>query len=170
MMKAGREVVGVAGFLTVALVFGMGLVLWGCCEERHGVVVPSPAPTTQAKDEVRRPSEAMMERGAEVYDLHCLTCHQHDGGGVPGMQPSLVGAESVTGDARRLIEMVLLGIGAGDGSLASSGGYAAIMPAFDYLKDEDIAACLTYLRWSWGHEAGVVSAEEVGAVREAVME
>ncbi len=43
------------------------------------------------------PSFAEDESGLESYRDNCLVCHQADGGGVPFMQPALVGSALVRG-------------------------------------------------------------------------
>ena len=54
--------------------------------------------------------KATMERGKKVYTLHCVTCHQVDGGGVPGLNPPLEKTSYVSGSKTKLIRVVLKGL------------------------------------------------------------
>ena len=103
--------------------------------------------------------------GKSIYVKHCLTCHQADGGGVPNMNPPLIGTSYVLGDKTRLIKVVLNGFSESvdiDGE-----SYSNVMPAHDFLKDREIAAVLTYVRKNFTNKAGPVTAAQVKAVRAA---
>ena len=102
--------------------------------------------------------------GQAVYMQHCLLCHQQDGGGVPNMQPPLVGSKIVAGDPEPLIELTLRGIGGSPPALPASGDYAMVMPGLATLGDQDIADLLTYIRQTFV-EAEPIGAEQVAAVR-----
>jgi mono/diheme cytochrome c family protein len=54
--------------------------------------------------------KATMERGQKVYKQYCSTCHQPDGGGVPGLNPPLEKTSYVLGSKTRLIQIVLKGM------------------------------------------------------------
>jgi predicted lipoprotein with Yx(FWY)xxD motif/cytochrome c5 len=93
--------------------------------------------------------EALMTRGEDVFANVCARCHGAQGGGGEG--PRLVGHRRID-DTSHLISVVHSGIG--------------YMPAVGRdLSDEEIAAVLTYVRNSWGNEAGPVTVEEVEAER-----
>lgn len=109
-------------------------------------------------------SSASTANGQAIYVQSCLLCHQHDGGGVPNMQPSLIGSDVVKGDAELLIDLVLRGIGGQAPALPASGKYAMVMPGVAQLSDQQIADLLTYIRQEYA-QAGPVSPEEVAAVR-----
>jgi len=46
--------------------------------------------------------------------------------------------------------------------------YSNVMPSHDFLKDQDIANVLTYVRNSFGNKASTVTATEVKKVRATV--
>ncbi|MEL7472061.1 MAG: cytochrome c [Planctomycetota bacterium] len=98
-----------------------------------------------------------LKRGEGVYASSCLVCHQHDGSGVPGFQPPLQGSSIVAGDPDRLLEVVIRGSAALPEGYASPDGedYAAEMPGFVALEDDDLAALLTYIRATWSYEGPV---------------
>lgn len=106
----------------------------------------------------------MLESGAKIYNLYCGTCHQRDGKGDGTRFPPLAETDWVTGNKRRLIEILLNGM---EGPITVNGvDYNQIMPAHNFLSNEDLASVLTYIRKSFGNNANSVSAGEVQRVRE----
>lgn len=104
------------------------------------------------------------ERGSKLYEQHCTHCHGDDGKGVPNAYPALAGNRAVLmPQTANLVQVVL------------NGGYAPAtagnprpfgMPPFVLvLSSSDLAEVLTYIRSSWGNQAGSVSAFEVNRVR-----
>lgn len=107
-----------------------------------------------------------LANGGDIYAATCLACHQADGKGVPGFQPSLEGSPMLSGDLTPLIELTLLGSQArpvqrGPGDEV----YTIIMPPYAMLPDRDIAACLTYTVRRWGGAPIAVTPEAVAEVR-----
>ncbi len=108
--------------------------------------------------------EELMARGKEVYDTHCVACHQANGEGIPGAFPPIAGARIArtpfVDEAGRMIR---------DGHLdrVMNGKPGTAMQAFkDTLSDVDIAAVITYERNSFGNTAGdVVQPSLVKAMR-----
>jgi mono/diheme cytochrome c family protein len=83
--------------------------------------------------------------------------------------PSLNGSPVVQqADLISLLHVVLRGAR----SVATDGApTGAAMPEFGWLlKDDEVAAVLTYIRNSWGNAASTVSATEVGKARNALVE
>lgn len=105
---------------------------------------------------------APVDRGARIYAVHCGSCHQRDGRGRQGAQPSLAGSAVATGDPRALAAWLLFG--ERPAGLAPSRG-AVRMPPFPWLSDADIAAVITHVRSNFGNLAAAVTEEEVSAVR-----
>ena len=102
-------------------------------------------------------------KGKEVYNKYCLACHQPDGGGVPRMNPPLIATEYVNGNKQRVIGIVLKGL---NSPLEINGEtYENPMASHAFLKDQQIADVLTYIRSSFGNKSTAVSAEDVKAVR-----
>jgi len=97
----------------------------------------------------------LMAYGAEVYAANCAACHQPEGGGLPPVFPSLVGAELVKSEHAGLVDIVL------------KGRAGTAMAAFGaQLSDPEIAAVTTYLRNSWGNDMGdTIMPEEIAAAR-----
>ncbi len=108
-------------------------------------------------------SKETMERGKKLYATYCLSCHQADGSGVPKLNPPLIKTTWVLGDKKKLINVVLNGM---DYLIDIYGEeYENVMPAQAFLKDDQIADVLTYVRNSFGNKASVITAAEVKALR-----
>ena len=98
-----------------------------------------------------------------VYASFCRPCHQSDGRGDGVRFPPLAQSEWVTGDKARLIDVILNGL---QGPIMVKGlSYSEAMPAHNFLKDEEVAEVLTYIRSSFGNQADAVTPAEVSAVR-----
>ncbi|MDP3912759.1 MAG: cytochrome c [Bacteroidota bacterium] len=105
----------------------------------------------------------LVHPGKAVYTKYCLTCHQADGSGVPGMHPPL-GPGSWTGnDPKELIAIMMKGL---SGKIEVNGEiYKSFMPSHAQLTDQEIADVLTYIRISFGNSFEPVDAELVKKVR-----
>ena len=82
-----------------------------------------------------------------VFDNNCAFCHQAGGVGVPGQFPRLagrVGTIAESPDGKAFLAKVLLN-GMSGRVTVDDQPILGIMPAFDSLSDDDIAAVLTYL-------------------------
>lgn len=107
-----------------------------------------------------------IKRGKVVYTTYCLSCHQADGGGVPNMNPPLIQTSYVLGDKYSLIKIVLNGFQKPvdiDGE-----SYSNNMPAFNSLKDQQIADVLTYIRNNFDNKGSAVVKTEVQKVRSSL--
>lgn len=124
---------------------------------------PRQAVRPQPEDDRDLIVAASQGKGGDIYLAHCATCHQGQGGGVPGTFPPLTNSDWVSGDKGRLIAMVLHGL---EGPIEINGDlYDELMPGFAFLDDEDIAALLTFIRSSFGNNAAPVHESEVRLVR-----
>jgi len=123
---------------------------------------------------IRTPDEVLdnLDRGKKAdgekaYRVYCGACHQNNGLGASGRFPPLA-SDWVSGDKNRLINVVLKGL-EGD-ILVNNEIWNGTMPRHDFLKDEDIATILTYIRTSFGNQADAVTPEEVKAQRDLIPE
>ena len=118
-----------------------------------------------AGDAKAGPAQNPMVVGKEVFGS-CMQCHQENGMGLPGQYPPLGGSEYVLGDKRRVIAILMNGLG---GAVTVKGAtFNGIMPPWATRDDEEIAGVLTYVRNSFGNKADPVSIELVAAVRKEV--
>ena len=107
--------------------------------------------------------KASMVRGMQVYMQYCVTCHQRDGGGVPGLNPPLEKTSFVAGNKRRLVGIILKGMNTHEDIDGET--YSNIMPPFAFLKDQAVSDVATYIRNSFGNKFTAVTVAEVKLVR-----
>ena len=104
--------------------------------------------------------------GAQLFDTNCAFCHQQARAGVAGQFPRLSGRVGVIASKPQgkafLPQILLNGM---SGRITVDGqAILGIMPAFDSLSDEDIAAVLTYLS-GLEHAPVEFSADEIKQAR-----
>ncbi|BBE15963.1 cytochrome c family protein [Aquipluma nitroreducens] len=101
--------------------------------------------------------------GKAVYAQYCLSCHQADGSGVPGMHPPLTPGSWVGNDSKELIAIMMKGL---SGKIEVNGEvYKNFMPSHAQLTDEQLADVLSYVRSSFGNNFDPVTPEMVKKVR-----
>jgi mono/diheme cytochrome c family protein/glucose/arabinose dehydrogenase len=128
------------------------------------------APKREYQTDLTGKAKELYLKGAEVYSRegHCITCHQENGLGLPAASfPPIAKTNWVQGSEERLIKLTLHGL---SGPIEINGTtYPGLVPMtpFKGLKDEEIAAVLTYVRNSFGNKASVITPEKVAAVRAA---
>lgn len=76
--------------------------------------------------------EDLMSKGASMYLKNCVACHQINGSGITGTYPALTASPRVIGPINPLIGFIQAG--------------TSRMPAFSKLKDDELAALITYIR------------------------
>ena len=103
-----------------------------------------------------------VQPGAAIYKQYCLTCHQVNGSGVPGLNPPLRGTDWVNGDKARLVGVLLNGL---QNAEIEGETYDNVMPAHDFLTDTQIADVLTYVRSNFGNKSDAVTVGDVTAQR-----
>jgi mono/diheme cytochrome c family protein len=108
---------------------------------------------------------ASIAKGKVVYNNTCATCHMADGLGVQRMNPPLNQTTYVLGDKTKLISIVLNGFS--EDVEINGERYSNTMPAHDFLKDDEIANVLTYVRNSFGNKASAITSAEVKKARAA---
>jgi mono/diheme cytochrome c family protein len=139
----------------VLTTFALGWLL-GACATSSDAVAQAPEAT---------PPAAALD-GPALYRRHCLACHQADGGGVPNMQPPILGSAWVKGAPQPLALFVMTG-GFNSASRKES-DVGNVMPAFPQLSNEELAALLTYVRQKFGDGTGPVTAADVRDARKSV--
>ena len=105
----------------------------------------------------------IADEGQKIYSTYCTACHQADGKG-DGRFPPLVGSDWVTGDKRRLINVLLEGL---EGPITVNGmPFDGVMSKHDFLSDADIAKVLSYIKLNFNNESRGISVRDVRRVRE----
>lgn len=87
---------------------------------------------------------ALLKQGEALFASTCATCHMVDGGGVPNMQPSIIGSAWISNpDPQLLLSLILRGSAIlGDAAQA----YSNDMAPQGHLTDAEIAAVASYVR------------------------
>ncbi len=113
--------------------------------------------------EVAKGSATASVASEAAYQANCAACHQASGQGMSGAFPPLAGNERVTGDAERVISIVLNGL---NESLEVNGTtYTGVMPPMQHMSDEDIAGAVNFVMTAWGNDGELVSVDQVAAQR-----
>jgi mono/diheme cytochrome c family protein len=105
-----------------------------------------------------------MKAGQAIYRDQCAACHMIDGKGVANLFPSLADASVLRSrDPRTAIRLVLRGARTVQTDHEPTGPG---MPSYAHmLKDDEIAAVLTYARNAWGRNAPPVTPDDVRQAR-----
>ena len=136
-----------------------GIIVF-CCLVIVVYLVAQTKPKTAAQGGVNK---ASMENGKKIYNTFCLACHQGDGSGVPGLNPPLIKTKWVLGDKKELITIILKGM---EEPITVDGEeYNNVMASHAFLKDQEVADVLTFVRNSFGNKASAVTTAEVKSVR-----
>jgi len=112
------------------------------------------------------PDRQTLGMGRTQYNLHCGTCHLPEGQGDPEMAPRLGEGSLVVraSDPASLINVILYGPEPAD--LPGESRWRKPMEEFRYLLDDDeVASLASYVRASWGNDAGRVSPNDVARQR-----
>jgi nitrite reductase (NO-forming) len=121
------------------------------------------AAAAEAKAAGKLTKEQQIAAGAVLFKGTCSVCHQDNGQGLPDVFPPLAKSDYLLKDPKHAIEVALNGL---TGKITVNGKtYDSVMPPMSQLNDDEIANILTYVLNSWGNDGGVVSKEQVQAVR-----
>jgi mono/diheme cytochrome c family protein len=134
------------------------LLLFGALLAAVCACQPS-APTAAASAGV---AAGPADRGAVLYMQVCVSCHREKGEGVPNVYPSLAGSAAVMGDPIELAQWVL---SQKRPATIPAGRYPTQMLLFGWMKNEDAAALLTYIRSNFGNSAPPVDAATIAKAR-----
>lgn len=117
--------------------------------------------------QVQAASRATLEQGQGIFTDQCAGCHMHDGGGISGLFPALMGSSAIQArEPATVIRIVLEG--AQEPPQPYQHAYIA-MPAFQHkLDDGEIAAVVSYIRNAWGNRASPIDAGAVASQRRAL--
>ena len=123
------------------------------------------------KTDLKGAERDLFIKGKAIFarDGYCNTCHQPDGKGLEASGfPPLTDAKWLAND-ERLIKIVLKGL---LGPIEVHGkkypGQVPMTPFEGMLKDEDVAAVLTYVRNSFGNKGTAILPDQVKKVRSEV--
>lgn len=101
------------------------------------------------------------ERGRQIYEELCVTCHLAEGTGTEGVFPPLAKSDYLTKNKEGSIRAIKFGQ---EGEVTVNGVvYNNVMPA-PGLNDQEIADVMNYIQNSWGNKGKLVTAKEVEKV------
>lgn len=105
--------------------------------------------------------DASIERGKELYEGYCITCHLPTGKGIPGTFPPLAQADYLLQNKRGSINAIKNGM---RGEVVVNGEtYNTVMSPLG-LSDEEVRDVMNYILNAWGNEGGSVTLKEVESV------
>jgi mono/diheme cytochrome c family protein len=117
----------------------------------------------KAPTETSKPATHVTTPGEQAYIKSCLTCHQADGSGVPGMYPPLNQADKIMGPPEGVIKVILYGLKGPE--VINGKTYTQHMPAQNLLSDSTIALLVNYVKKRWGGSESAVTSDEVKKIR-----
>lgn len=121
-------------------------------------IAPSPTLPVHSGD------AGQMLGGKAVYAKSCASCHGPEGKGEAGLYPSLAGSGGANApDGTGVAHIVLVGNLPGPHTTIQS---PDPMPGFAAkLNDQQVADVATFVRNSWGNQAGTVAVKDVAKLR-----
>ena len=101
------------------------------------------------------------ERGKQLYEELCVTCHLAEGTGTEGVFPPLAKADYLAKNKEGSIRAIKFGQ---EGEITVNGTvYNNIMPA-PGISDQEVADLMNYIQNSWGNKGKYVTVKEVEKV------
>ena len=124
-----------------------------------------PLPTKVGGGAAAEAPKSLADIGKGVYG-QCVACHAAAGQGNAATNiPPVAGSEWVTGSEKRLVAILLKGLG-GPITVAGKPYAGGVMPGWEAtLNDKKIAAVVTYIRANFGNNAPEISEAKVKAAR-----
>ena len=157
----------IIGFLVLAFL-GAGYLFWNSGGFSVNVFNPARVAWDGSGGGAAAAPDPMVV-GKRLFTQNCAVCHQQTGLGVAGQFPPLAGSEWVLaqdwhGD-NHMVKIVLHGFH-GPVTVKGEQFNNVMAPWGKVLKDEQIAAILTYVRNEWGNQAPPITKEFVSQIRE----
>lgn len=107
-------------------------------------------------------AEIKYPKGAKIYKVKCVVCHQASGEGIPGVFPPLKNSDYLFADKVRAVNQVLNG---SEVEMVVNGiTYTTPMPPQVDTKDDAIEV-VNYILNAWENNGGIVSQEDVKNIK-----
>ncbi|MEA3141631.1 MAG: hypothetical protein QOK23_3800 [Gammaproteobacteria bacterium] len=127
------------------------------------IIVACSSSSNPAGPEPGAPAANSADRGEVLYLQNCAPCHREKGEGVPNVYPGLSGSAAVRGDPIELAQWIL---SQKRPATIPPGRYPTQMLLFGWMKDQDAAALLSYIRSNFGNSAPPVDSALIARARE----
>ena len=171
----GEPTVGHTSMPVLLIALLVGLIYWGnmFIVEHGGELdarVHGPYESWKQLEGLKPQDELarLAVQGGRIYGQYCSSCHMGDGNGnLSSGFPPLTGSEWVLAkDPSRIIRIVLNGVGGPITVKGKEYGQVQMLPWRDALKDDEVAAVLTYVRNTWGNKVAAVDPALVKQIRD----
>lgn len=103
-----------------------------------------------------------VKNGQQLYEAYCASCHKSDGKGLDNTFPPLAQSTLVNGDETALLKVLLQGM---QQTAINGVKYESAMPAFHFLKDEEIIAIGNYIRSNFDNKATLIKTNNLKPLR-----
>ena len=141
----------------------VGLSLGACSKQADEPAAAADDTAVHTAEVAAAGADDLMAKGEAVYLANCSACHQPTGVGLAGAFPPLAGSDFLKGDRKKVMAAALFGL---SGPITVNDvEYNGVMPSLGHLRDEDLAAALSYVFGSWDNDGAAVSVAEVAALR-----
>ena len=137
------------------------ILIWSCNSSEKSKT-NSPEPNLN-KSQLSPELLESMQRGAEVYNDLCVTCHLPDGKGVPKSFPPLANSDYLMNNRNKSIKAIKYGL---KGEIKVNGEiYNTPMAAFG-LTDIEVADVINYITNNWGNKnTRLITVKEVSEIK-----
>ena len=137
-------------------------VLWSCNTSEKKEIT-STVDISEAKQTPQNTELAKsMERGQDIYNDFCMSCHLPNGKGVPKAFPPLAKSDYLMANRMESIKSIKFGQ---SGEITVNGIiYNGVMAPLG-LEDDEVADVMNYITNSWGNSnAKLITEEEVSKI------
>jgi nitrite reductase (NO-forming) len=110
-------------------------------------------------DMLQEPLKDSITRGQAVFSSRCMSCHQANGTGLPGVYPPLANSDHLKTDSTNLINIILNG--QNEKYSVNGREYSIPMSDYAYLSDREIADVLNYIGNNWGNAFKPITEDQV---------
>ena len=99
-----------------------------------------------------------IERGGEIYNDFCVTCHSPDGKGVENLYPPLANSDYLLNNRKESIRGIKFGQ---EGKITVNGKVYDSKMDPPGLADDEIADVMNYITNSWGNKNKAIALNDV---------
>ncbi|WP_241480657.1 c-type cytochrome [Psychroserpens mesophilus] len=139
------------------------ILMWSCNSTDKSKSATTSNNPTKTEASLSPELQESMQRGAEVYNDLCITCHLPDGKGVPKSFPPLANSDYLLNNRVKSIRAIKYGL---SGEIIVNGEiYNMPMAAFG-LTNTEVADVMNYITNSWGNQnLSLITDKEVSEIK-----